>query len=503
MKKKFTFFLSFIIVSFVYSCQKEPQFAPTVITKEVNSVESASLTCVGEVSDDGGTSVTERGFCWSEILNPTIEYSTIKAGSGKGEFRCQIPNLKPGKQYYIRAYAMNKIGISYGNQLQTITKSTTPNLTTLNITDIKYNSAIAGGKINSDGGSIITEKGICWATTESPIIESANKIVNKDGTLEFFCQMSDLIPGTKYYLRAYAINNMGVGYGNQVLLSTEPIVIFQDIGFKSFCIQNFDVNKDGELSQSEALQITTIDCYGYNFSSLKGIEYMSNLSILNCRYNKLSELDVSHNSLLSKLYCTNNILSEIDVSKNTSLTLFWCEYNIITSLDVSHNILLSNFICDNNKLKALDISNNPELDLIWCNGNQLEVLDTKKNFKLTELICGQNPIKSLDLTNNKILARLWCSDCNISTIDLSQNPNLFSFVIDSNQLDELDISKNTMLKLIYCRNNKIKSLDVSNCPLLKTLNTTSNTKLYEIWLKNGQIISTLFIDSWTITKYKD
>lgn len=87
---------------------------PTVITAEVTEISENSAQCGGEVTNDGGAEVTERGICWGVNANPTLSDNHIAAGSGLGEFTALIDNLQDNTIYYVRAYATNEAGTAYG-----------------------------------------------------------------------------------------------------------------------------------------------------------------------------------------------------------------------------------------------------------------------------------------------------------------------------------------------------------------------------------------------------
>ena len=92
---------------------------PTVTTKDVTNITTNSATCGGNVTDDGNGTVTARGICWSEVQNPTINniYSEeTNNGTGTGSFTSQLTNLKDNTTYYVRAYATNEKGTSYGEE---------------------------------------------------------------------------------------------------------------------------------------------------------------------------------------------------------------------------------------------------------------------------------------------------------------------------------------------------------------------------------------------------
>ena len=85
------------------------------------------------------------------------------------------------------------------------------------------------------------------------------------------------------------------------------MVEIADANFKAYLLENFDTNKDGNLSLAETKAIKSIDCSGKDIKSVEGIEKMPNLEYLNCSQNKLEILDLTQNNKLEKLVCTENV----------------------------------------------------------------------------------------------------------------------------------------------------------------------------------------------------
>ncbi len=85
------------------------------------SVTSTTALSGGDITSDGGATVTARGVCWSTVINPTISGSHSSDGSGIGTFSSTITGLTPNTTYYVRAYATNSNGTAYGNQVTTTT----------------------------------------------------------------------------------------------------------------------------------------------------------------------------------------------------------------------------------------------------------------------------------------------------------------------------------------------------------------------------------------------
>ena len=193
---------------------------PVVSTTTVSSITYTSAKTGGNVTSDGGATVTDCGICYSTSSNPTISNSKMSSGSGTGSFTTNLAGLSDGTTYYIRAYATNKKGTSYGEQRSFTTNAYgKPTVTTSSATNISYTSASVGGNVTSDGGATVTERGVCYATYSSPTT-SNSRVKSGSGTGSFTANLTSLSDGTTYYVRAYAINSEGTTYGSQVTFTT-------------------------------------------------------------------------------------------------------------------------------------------------------------------------------------------------------------------------------------------------------------------------------------------
>lgn len=95
-----------------------------------------------------------------------------------------------------------------------------PVLTTTAASSITNNGANSGGNITLQGASAVTVRGVCWSISQNPVIGSGNQTSDGTGTGAFASSTTGLSGSTSYYLRAYATNNAGTGYGNQITFTT-------------------------------------------------------------------------------------------------------------------------------------------------------------------------------------------------------------------------------------------------------------------------------------------
>ena len=160
----------------------------------------------------------------------------------------------------------------------------------------------------------------------------------------------------------------------QVDFTASMKVAFADANFKAYCVENFDTDGDGEISYTEAKEVTDINVNTENITSLEGIEHFDNLTALICSgssgtFGQLTELDLSHNLALASLNCRNNQLTSLDLSNIASLNYLNCGDNQLSSLDVSHNTALTSLRCAYNQLTSLDVSQNSVLIDLRCFSN--------------------------------------------------------------------------------------------------------------------------------------
>lgn len=190
-----------------------PLVFATVITNEITDISSNSAKSGGNITSDGGVTVTARGLCWNTSPNPTINNYITNNGNGLGSFISDITSLQSGIKYYVRAYATNQAGTSYGNELQFNTL-TIPTISTNSITNITGTTATSGGNVLTDGGATVTTRGVCWSINQNPTIAD-NHTTDGSGIGVFSSSITGLNFGTIYYVRAYATNSQGTVYGEE------------------------------------------------------------------------------------------------------------------------------------------------------------------------------------------------------------------------------------------------------------------------------------------------
>lgn len=207
---------------------------PTVTTKDISdkSISAGMASLHGTITDVGDPAYTERGFVYGTMHNPTVDSDskTIVSGSGTGEFSINLSGLTMGNVYYIRAFATNEKGTAYGEELPLDMNAIMPEVITNEVEIISGHSAVLKGTINVLGDPIYSECGFVYGTMLNPTIENSKIIKAETNSVvgNFSVEINDLTPDSNYYVRAYAINEAGIVYGDIQIVS-KSILEYMDL----------------------------------------------------------------------------------------------------------------------------------------------------------------------------------------------------------------------------------------------------------------------------------
>lgn len=277
---------------------------PELKSSPVNVVNS-NFVSGGTIMSDGGANVTSRGIVWSTSQNPTINLTTKTVeGAGSGSFTSNF-SLTTQDTYYIRAYATNEVGTAYGDQ---ITISTVlPIINTKEVANIFHTTATSGGNIILyQGTSEVISRGVVWSTSQNPTVDLSTKTIDGQGSGNFTSNISfqKTNQNITFYVRAYATNIIGTGYGPQV-------------SFKNMATGN---------------GVTDIDGNHYNSIIINGQEWMTE-------------------NLKTTKYCNGDLIPNL--TKNTDWgntnSGAWSNYNNLSTNNNTYGKLYNWFAVSDNR----------------------------------------------------------------------------------------------------------------------------------------------------------
>jgi hypothetical protein len=203
----------------IFSCKRNDSLS-TVTTKIAADISFTTAVSGGEITSDGGAWVLTRGVCWSLNENPTISDNKTMDGEGIGKYESTMNDLIAGQTYYLRAYATNNEGTAYGSQESfTTIQVGVPTLQTTAVTNITRISVVLASSVTGGNGESIDERGFCFSLSPHPTIFD-QVVTSGSGTGVFSNTISGLRSSTPYYVRSYAKNYLGIGYGAEISLIT-------------------------------------------------------------------------------------------------------------------------------------------------------------------------------------------------------------------------------------------------------------------------------------------
>ena len=289
---------------------------PTVITSSVSDITINSATCGGDVTSDGGATVTSRGVCWSTSPNPTIADSHTSDGSGTGSYISSLFSLLGGTTYYVRAYAQNSVDVAYGNEEQFITFSlsgwhyireitidNTTNGSTLNnyqvLVIFDTETLVSNGKLNSNlsdirftlsdgtqlpywienGSGLNQPNSYIWVKISNILANSQEKIFlfygnssavsTADGSITF--DFFDDFNGSSLDLTKWTSGCFGMKPIQSVSI-TNSVLSFQGNGCGGSCLDGVSLCMNGEITSDQQIAVET----RFKFSSSNGAHWHEN-----------------------------------------------------------------------------------------------------------------------------------------------------------------------------------------------------------------------------------
>uniref|UniRef100_A0A6M3LCP9 Fibronectin type-III domain-containing protein n=1 Tax=viral metagenome TaxID=1070528 RepID=A0A6M3LCP9_9ZZZZ len=199
---------------------------PIVTTQEVTNVAEIKATGNLTLVNTGGSALVQYGVVWDtsthtdpgNVLPANSDYTAYTAEGTQtvmGKYTSDIIDLLPEVSYYVRAYATNATGTTYGVEVTFTTRiAGAPIVTTEKSQFVTRVTAQGEGTLVSIGQSAVTQHGHCWGTSANPTTSDSKTTLGAATPYSFESDIINLTPGDTYYTRAYATNTQGTGYGD-------------------------------------------------------------------------------------------------------------------------------------------------------------------------------------------------------------------------------------------------------------------------------------------------
>ena len=207
------------------ACEKDIDFGKTKLVVETNKVTPNYTSAIIECAIATDATVNE---VYLQYTTDSMFFDYQEADMTeyiRKCYRAEIVDLQENTVYYYRYLVRNALssamseGVEAFQTLGSIVYET-PTVTTSAVVLITETTAVAGGKVTADGGASVTERGVVYSTSQNPTTVNS-KVTAGSGTGSFTCNLSGLQAGTKYHVRAYAVNSAGTSYGTQVSFTTQ------------------------------------------------------------------------------------------------------------------------------------------------------------------------------------------------------------------------------------------------------------------------------------------
>ena len=237
--------------------------APMIYSSSYSDVTAESFKMQSSVRFEA--QITQWGFCYSSTTEtPTISNDKVTVDVAGTDFEATITGLVPGKTYYVRPFATNSKGTTYGLTYTVTTLALPPTVEGLAAIEVAGTSFKANANVADFGGADITAKGFCYSTSENPTLENSSVSGTWSEGDNFIAEVTGLSPVTTYYVRAYATNSAGTSYSEQITvtttagLATVDDVTSSDITGVSFKVSSEITNTGGaEVTEKGFCYATT------------------------------------------------------------------------------------------------------------------------------------------------------------------------------------------------------------------------------------------------------
>ena len=402
-------------------------FTPTLTTDLIAEITHVTAIAVGTLIEDGGGEISSFGFIWDTIPNTTIERfvgQCIMPEVMFTQYWCQLLGLYPGKTYFVKAYATNIAGTSYGEELSFTTnlpEINCPEIATPTIVNAEMNYIHLESNVSSGENLELIETGMVAGLTENPIL-GVNSIhfTVPDGQFgSFESYFYDLLFDTTYYIRAYAVvgdsNYPGFDitcYSEQISYRTQPMPAPVHFSFSY------------NMLYDEAIAYIYVDHYAPSYEKV------------GCFWSKNSDFNYSNAIGNTEMYYDDSIQGsyEFEISGLDAETKYYVKTYIISGQDTiygSYNEDYDYFETGPYPAKLLEVyditSNGALVEGIFYYYEELEVIEAG-------FVWGESETVDIDNNLDKAVNAQWSEEMSYFIDSLEENTNYYvkSYVVFNN-----------------------------------------------------------------------
>ncbi|MBO5703900.1 MAG: carboxypeptidase regulatory-like domain-containing protein [Bacteroidaceae bacterium] len=202
-----------------FSTTHEIHLAQADETK-ISNIGTTSASFSSTILSDGDGNIADCGFCYARTPNPTVDNTKVSCGKRMGTFYANIKNLNENTTYYVRAYVVNEAGIAYGAESNFATlEILPPTLSAITINKVTHKSTSLQAEILSEGNGTISDCGFVYSINPNPGL--THHKVSCSTSLTMATRIDALLANTTYYVRAYATNEKGTTFSEEISFTTK------------------------------------------------------------------------------------------------------------------------------------------------------------------------------------------------------------------------------------------------------------------------------------------
>ncbi len=217
MRTKYKILAVMMFLMMISSCKRDPEILTVELYNEQVIPDVTSVELSGSYNYP---SIFKNIMLYLSDNEDMDESEVYEFAVSDKQFSFELTNLKQSTRYYYFYGFDTGIGVMYSDKKSFVTLGyNEPEVKTSSVTAVTDTTAECGGEVVSSGGSPVTVRGVCWSINQNPTTADSHT-EDGTGTGTFTSEITELAEDTKYYVRAYATNEVGTAYGEERIFTT-------------------------------------------------------------------------------------------------------------------------------------------------------------------------------------------------------------------------------------------------------------------------------------------